>query len=90
MEQRGALAIQREDEEILEGISHWCFSLMNRPVEQKRLGFICAASVHPREEMTFNCCEHNGCTPSYGFTFRAWNGVIYWTHSAFVTLQTHE
>lgn len=63
---------------------------MNRPVEQKHLGFICTVSVHPREEIILKCCEHSGCTPAYGFTFRAWNGAIYWTHSAFVTLQNHE
>lgn len=63
---------------------------MNRPVELKHLGVFCSVCAHLEEEMTFNCCEHNACAAAYGFTFRAWNGIIYWTHSAFVTLQNHE
>lgn len=89
-EQNEILAIQWVRRRNTAEISHQCFSLRNRPVEPKHLGFIWSVCVHPEEKMTFNCCEHNGCAPADGFTFRAWNGIIYWTHSAFVTLQNHE
>lgn len=89
-EQSEILAIQLIRWRNTAEISHQCFSLTNRPVERERLGFIWSVCVHPEEEITFNCCEHNGYAPADGFTFRAWNGIIYWTHSAFVTLQDHE
>lgn len=89
-EQNEILAIHWVRRRNTAEISHQCLSLRNRPVERKHLGFIWSVCVHPEEKMTFNCCEHNGCAPADGFTFRAWNGIIYRTHSAFVTLQIHE
>lgn len=87
-EQRETLAIQCGRYRNTAEISHQCFSLTNRPVERERLGVIFPVCGHLEEGMTFNCCEHNGCAPAYGFTFRTWNEIIDWTHSATVTLQT--